>query len=421
MDHEPVGSLLYGALLLIATSTVVTLHFAFRLAGDAGVSRFLEKYPAAHRYAFWTRRWPNLCASLLFLWAAFFIASLTFLIPLLSADALPQTLLRWALMVVVGLLALHILPMSLAESYADRITIVFLPLVTVWTAILYPLTWLIAGMEHGLTHLLLSQSHDENRPSSEDEIISVVDHADADDLEESEREMIRSILEFGDTVTREIMTHRVDIVAFEHTATIEACVERSKQSAFSRFPVYANSLDDVRGFVHVKDLLRALSEGGAGKAIAGYCNKATFVPESMPIDDLFRLMRTARTQVALVVDEYGGTAGLVSMEDIIEELVGEIHDEYDTTESAVVTLPDGSWLVDARESVEEINEKLDISIPESDDYDSVGGFIFDRLGHIPGPGAELEEDAFMIRVQTAVPHRIINVRIARKFLPNTKE
>ncbi len=414
MDNESIiQSIVSGAFFLLAASAVATIHFSFRLAGEAGEDRFLEKYPSAKRYASWVHRWRNICVAWLFLWGILFAVALLSLVPLLASDSLLQTILRGSMLVLIGLLALHVIPVALAESYADRIAIQFLPIAIVLTATIYPLAWIIAKLEQLLTKLLLSQSHDDNRPSSEDEIISVVNHADADDLEEAEREMIRSVLEFGETVIREIMTHRVDVVAFEHASTIDACIERSKQSAFSRFPVYADSLDDVRGVVHVKDLLRAASENKGAQPVATLCNAVTFVPESMPIDNLFRLMRTARTQLAMVVDEYGGTAGLISMEDIIEELVGEIHDEYDTTESAIMAMPDGSWIVDAKESVEEINEKLELSIPESDEYDSLGGFIFHRLGHIPAPGEQVIENGIEMRIQTAVANRVINVRISK--------
>jgi putative hemolysin len=405
---------LLALLYLGAAAWVATLHLSFRQAGDAGISRFLEKYPAMARYAFWTRRWPQLCATLLIILAGLFIAALWSLIPVFTTASTGQAVMGWIGLVMLAIMALHVFPMALAESYSDRITSVALPYVAGLTAILFPLAFLIALIENQLIRLFRSQSRDGNRPSSEDEIISLVDDANAGDLEETEREMIRSILEFGETVTREIMTHRIDINAFEYEASIADCIERSKQSTFSRFPVYAGSLDDVRGVVHVKDLMRSLSENNGADPIASLCNKVTFVPESMPIDDLFRLMRTAHAHLAMVVDEYGGTAGLVSMEDIIEELVGEIHDEYDAAENKIQSLPDGSYLVDAREPVYEVNQTLKIAIPEDDDYDSVGGFIFHKLGQIPSPGEIIDLGDLEIRIQTAVPNRIINVRITRK-------
>ncbi len=403
----------YFILLLTLTTGVATLHLCFQQAGDAGIARFLEKYPGMQRYRFWTQRWPILCATLLLLLGGLFIAALHLVLPLIHGTADGGQWGAILAVILVSILALHTIPVALAESYSDRLTSIFLPSVAGLPAVLYPLSLLIATTERQLTRLFRAQSPEVNRPSSEDEIISVVDDQHAGDLEETEREMIRSVLEFGETLTREIMTHRIDIFAFEHATSISECIERSKQSVHSRFPVYAGSLDDVRGVVHVKDLMRALSEGHGDQSIASLCNKVTFVPESMPIDDLFHLMRTARAQLALVVDEYGGTAGLVSIEDIIEELVGEIHDEYDTAENPIQAMPDGTFLVDAREPVHEINERLKIAIPEHDDYDSLGGFIFQQLGHIPSPGETVSlDDGTEIRIQTAVPNRIINVRLS---------
>lgn len=413
-DPSLSSSLVYGALALGAASFFSTLHLSFRLAGDAGVTRFMMKYPSASRYAAWTRHWPRLSATLLLLWSSLLILALMAWLPSLGKVSHGVSVLRTAVLIFGVVFFVRILPVAIAESYADRIAITFLPLVVIFTAALYPLAALIAGVQQLLIQSLLAHSPDSNRPSSEDEIISLVDHADADDLEETEREMIRSVLEFGETVTREIMTHRVDIVAFDHSASVTECVEKSKKAAFSRFPVYAESLDDVRGVVHVKDLLRYLSEDKGDHSIAPLCNKVTFVPETMPIDDLFRLLRAARAQLALVVDEYGGTAGLVSMEDIIEELVGEIHDEYDTADARIQRLPDGGFLVDAREPVSEINEALEIDIPEHDEYDSIGGYVFHELGHIPGPGERINRDDCEIRIQAAVPHRIVNVRIMKR-------
>lgn len=404
----------YGALALIASSFFATLHFAYRLAGDAGVSRFVEKYPTTRRFAAWTRHWSRFSSALLILWIALLIGAVLLWTPFISAASWGGATVRMGLLVLGVVFFARLAPIAIAESYADRIALTFLPPVVALTVVLYPIAALLAATQRLLIQGLLAKSDDAHRPSSEDEIISLMNHADADDLEESEREMIRSILEFGDTVTREIMTHRVDIAAFEHSMTITACVEKSKQAAFSRFPVYAESLDDVRGVVHAKDLLRSLSEGKGNQPVAALCNKVTFVPETMPIDDLFHLMRTARAQMALVVDEYGGTAGLVSMEDIIEELVGEIHDEYDPADIRIQKQADGSYLVDARQPVSEINEALNITIPENDEYDSIGGYVFHQLGKIPGPGERIECTNCEIRIQAAMPHRIVNVRIIKK-------
>lgn len=409
------SDLILGLLLLMASAVAATIHLSLRQAGDAGIQRFLEKYPSANRFRFWTRRWPSLCSAVLLLVGGLVIAALLSLIGWGSAAVSSWDLfLRGLAVLLMTLFAVHVLPIALAESFSDRIAIVFLPGIIIWSTAVLPLAIGLSAVEDHLTRLFRSQSEDSNRPTSEDEIISVVDDTDSDDLEETQREMIRSVLEFGETFTREIMTHRVDINAFEHTATVSACIERAKQGTHSRYPVYAGSLDDVRGIVHVKDLLRLLSEGNANEQVGSLCNKVTFVPESMPIDDLFRLMRAQHAHLVLVVDEYGGTAGLVTMEDIIEELVGEIQDEYDTAEVKIQELSDGSYLVDAREPVHEINEALKIQIPEHDDYDSLGGFIFHQLGSIPTPGEIIEIAGLEICVHTAVPNRVINAKIVKK-------
>lgn len=403
----------YSALCLVAATTVATLHHAYGQAGDAGLKRFLEKYPRTARFAVWIDRWPQCRAALLLLWTAFWLAALWFSLTASQDATLWVRHLGIALTLLLAVLSLHIVPAAVAEGYSDRITQASLPVVVVWTALIYPLAAALAALERGLTRSMRTPSNDDHRPTSEDEIISLVDDANTDDLEETEREMIRSVLEFGDTLTREIMTHRVDVVAFPHDHTIAQCVEGSKQSHFSRFPVYAGNLDDVRGVVHVKDLLRALSEGKKDEVVVTRCNSVLFVPESMPIDDLFRQLRASRAQLAMVVDEYGGTAGVVSMEDIIEELVGEIHDEYDAAEVKYEPLTDGSYLVNAREPVYEVNMELGLAIPESDDYDSLGGFMFQRLGQIPAAGERVELDDAVLVVQTAEPNRIVNIRVTK--------
>lgn len=404
---------LYSVVCVLGATGVATLHRAYTDTGDAGLKRFIEKYPRAARFSNWTRRWPQLRAALLIGWAGLLLATVFFaLVPFTQATIGIRWV--WGLSGLVAImLHLHIIPMAAAESYSDRLTLATLPWVIAWATLVYPVALVIAALETALTRGLRTQSTDDHRPTSEDEIISLVDDVDAADLEDAEREMIRSVLEFGDTVTREIMTHRVEVVAFPHDDTITQCVERSKKSHFSRFPVYAGNLDDVRGIVHVKDLLRSLSEGQGDQPIMTLCHTVLFVPESMPIDDLFRQLRSVRAQLAMVVDEYGGTAGVVSMEDIIEELVGEIHDEYDSAEIKIQSLPDGSHLINAREPVYEINEALNVAIPESDEYDSLGGFIFQRLGQIPSAGEVIELEDVTLTVQTAEPNRIVNVRLTK--------
>ncbi len=209
------------------------------------------------------------------------------------------------------------------------------------------------------------------------------------------------------------MTPRIDAESLEDTLTIEECVSEIKKSSHSRFPIFHETMDHIQGMVHVKDLLRLLSEGKGDGPVIQAVNESTFVPESMPINDLLNLMRTEQIQLAIVVDEYGGTAGLVTIEDIIEELVGEIQDEYDHEEEHIHRLSGGSVILDARTPVDKANKLLDLTIPEKEEYDSIGGYVFHVMGKIPRPGEVLDNDAYTITIQTANSHRLHTVRILK--------
>lgn len=410
--------LIYSITALLLSALLATLHHAFLRTGDAGIDRLTQKFPDMEKYRFWTTRWDILCTSLMILWIFMAFGSVIlwfrFCMPEPLAWSLARTMAAGLPALFALTFALHIIPVVLSESYADRITLTFLPVAISLAVPLYGVAWPLARLENRLLSLFITGAEDIDRPTSEDEIRSLVEQASEDELEEEERQLIRSVFEFGETVTREIMTPRVDIDGLEHNDAITDSAQKVKDGRFSRYPVFADSQDDVQGIVHVRELLRAVVEGKGAEPVSTLCNKITFVPESMPINDLFKLLRTEQSHMAVVVDEYGGTAGLVTMEDIIEELVGEIHDEYDTAETRVQRLSDRSVLLDARMPVHEINELIRVNIPETDEYDSVAGYIFHKLGRIPRPGETIEEDGFAITVQTAGAHRIFTVRVMKK-------
>ncbi|HSR88216.1 MAG TPA: hemolysin family protein, partial [Pontiella sp.] len=226
------------------------------------------------------------------------------------------------------------------------------------------------------------------------------------ELEEEEREIIRSVFEFGETVAREIMTPRIDISGIKDTLNVDQCISQIKESRHSRFPVYHENIDDVVGVVHVKDLLRLVAESKGETPITQLAKRIDFVPETMPLNDLLQLMKKSRSQIVLVVDEYGGTEGLVTMEDVIEELVGEIEDEYDLEEKEYHRRPDGSIMVKARMPIDELNEALDARLPESEEYDSLGGYVYSELGRIPKIGETLEASGYTLRVHAATQRQI---------------
>jgi CBS domain containing-hemolysin-like protein len=225
---------------------------------------------------------------------------------------------------------------------------------------------------------------------SEEELRGLVDLLEQRQIiQPDERAMIHSVFELGDTIVREVMVPRTDMVFVEGTKNLRQALSLALRSGFSRIPVVGENLDDVIGIAYLKDIVTRSYEHREGESVEtvdSVMRPATFVPESKPIDELLREMQARQTHVAIVIDEYGGTAGLATIEDILEEIVGEIADEYDREEPPVEWLSDGRARVTARLSVEELEELFDVSI-EAEDVETVGGLLAQRLGRVPIPGA----------------------------------
>jgi CBS domain containing-hemolysin-like protein len=228
-------------------------------------------------------------------------------------------------------------------------------------------------------------------------------------LEANEGEMMRSIVDLDETVVREIMTPRPDIVALPLATTVDDARRVFLKAGHSRIPVYKESLDEVVGVLHVRDLLRAADEPHGGQEIAGYMRDAMFVPETLSVAELLSEMRL-RTHLALVVDEFGGTAGLVTLEDLLEEIVGEIRDEHEPDESDVRREPDGAWVINAAAHVEKLTELFGVEIEERE-FDTVGGLVVFELGRVPAQGETLEFQSLRIEVLEVDRRRIRLVRI----------
>ncbi len=237
--------------------------------------------------------------------------------------------------------------------------------------------------------------------------------ADDDVIEEDERQMIHSIFEFSDTVVREVMVPRIDMACVEDTTTVDGVLRVILEEGHSRIPVYRETIDQIVGVVHVKDLLSHVKAGHHSLAVGEVMRPAYFIPESKRLDDLLREMRRKRTQMAIVVDEYGGTAGLVTVEDLVEEIVGPILDEYDVDEKLFETVNDHSAIVDGRLSIEEVNELMGLDLPAGE-VDTIGGFVYSLLGHVPAQGEKVDAGEAEIVVEKLEGHRIARVRISRR-------
>jgi putative hemolysin len=274
-----------------------------------------------------------------------------------------------------------------------------------------PLQWVSRGLIK-LTNVIVRGKGLEAGPFvSEQELLGIVEVA-ADDgvVEHEERELIESVIEFGDTVAREIMVPRPDIVIIEHSATVTAALDLALAEGYSRLPVVNTDTDDVLGLAFTKDLMRVERSGGGESAVSDLVRSVHFVPENKPVSRLMREMQAQKFHLALVADEYGALAGLVTLEDCLEELVGEIIDEHDDEDAEVQRLADGAYLVDGAMSIGDLNDLLGLSIPD-DDWDTVGGFVFGTLEHVPEQGESIVHDGWRFTAAEVEGRRIRAVKV----------
>ena len=239
---------------------------------------------------------------------------------------------------------------------------------------------------------------------------------DHDEVDRDEIELISSVLEFSDTIVREVMVPRTDMIVLDADLTSEEALDLVIEHGFSRIPIVGDTIDDVVGLVYAKDLLKLMDARSEPKPVMEIRRTAHHVPETKPVPDLLREMQVSQVHMAIVVDEFGGTAGLVTIEDLLEELVGEIVDEYDTESPMVENLESGEFLVDARLSVDDLNELIDVSLPD-DEWDTVGGLVLGLAGRVPMVGEQFELDGAVLTPERVQGRRVERVRVARSRTP----
>jgi putative hemolysin len=307
------------------------------------------------------------------------------------------------------------LPFLIVAREPERILEWLLPSFRVISRPLNPIT-------AGLIHLINRRKRDRVAPvSNQGDVTSHATSAGADlaesadgsgETHQEERKLLKSIVDFNDTLVREVMTPRPDIVAITGDASLEQLKALFREQEYSRIPVYADNLDNILGFVFLKDLILLEDPTRIDKGIMALLRPALFVPETKPITALLSEFQRQRVQCAIVLDEYGGTAGLVTLEDLIEELVGEIRDEYDVETEPVVDERNGSYVFGGTVDIDEVVDRLKVPI-EREGFETVGGFLMSRLGRVPAVGESFEIDGLRIVVVDAERRRIRKVRIAR--------
>ena len=320
------------------------------------------------------------------------------------------------LMVLVAVFILiceHVVPMLIARRDPERVLEVLLPPFDAAARFVQPLT-------RSLIRLLDAGRRERHAPPSngEDEEPRNGAGGDTDNGEEqrrdegAERRLLQSIVDFGDTLVREVMTPRPDIVAIEEGASLDELRALFREQEYSRIPVFKENLDNILGVVFVKDLIRSTDDMDAARPLPRLMRPATFVPETKRVSALLKEFQVNQVQLAIVVDEYGGTAGLVTLEDLLEEIVGEIRDEYDVEAEAVVEEGPGRFVFSGKASFDEVRERLDVEI-EPEGFETVGGYVLTRVGRVPSVGETFEIDGLSVEVVEAERRRIHRVRICR--------
>ena len=319
-------------------------------------------------------------------------------------------------LVVAGFLILvfgEALPSLIAGEHPERIAWAFFPLFYSLALFFLPLTVLLSRTRQIYFQLRGRSSDKSPSTTLAEEIDELVSEGQREGIvEEEAREMIESVLKFRDVDVAEVMTPRTDMVMVEVSASLPEAKKLAMEKGYSRLPVFKGNRDNIVGVLYVKDLLQPPGADVAHITVADVMRKPFFVPETKPVGQLLREMRTEKVHIALVLDEYGGTAGLVTIEDILEEIVGEIQDEYDTAALPFLSIIDEHTAeLDARVHIDELNEALGVTIPESDDYETVGGFLFSSVGRIPKAGETLRHQNILFNILSADERRIKRLRV----------
>jgi putative hemolysin len=331
-----------------------------------------------------------------------------------------------ALVVVTALLAVftivfgELVPKTLALAHPERFALTVAPPIDFIARILGPLVAFLTGTTRRIARLFGAEVTPEQRISAEELMLIVERGGEQGVLEAEEEQMIHAVIELGEGRVHEVMVPRIAIVGLAVDATFEEAIDTVVAEGHSRVPVYDGSIDTVVGILYAKDLLPFLKDPtGPRPALRTLLRPPVFVPESMSIDDLLHELQRRKVHIAIVLDEYGGTAGLVTIEDLLEEIVGEIQDEYDVEEDMVVKLDDDRARIDGRASVDDLVEvwnDLDLSslLEDRDEYDTIGGLVFHRLGVVPTPGAAVQLDGITLTVESTDGRRVRKVLAVRE-------
>lgn len=312
------------------------------------------------------------------------------------------------LITIIILIFGEITPKTIAAQKAEKVALLVVKLISFCVFVFRPIVGILNVVTGGLTRLFGCDPNERAPLITEAELKTIVNVSHEEGvLELDERTMINNVFDFGDSKAKDVMTPRTDIVAIPLDVTYEEYVRLVQEEGFSRMPVYGEDLDDIVGFLYVKDIFYLDAEHFS---VEKYMREPLFTYESKPLDELLAELNSSRLAVAIVLDEYGGTAGMITTEDIVEEIVGEIEDEYDDEEEEIEVIKDNEFVVDGSTRLEDFNEMVGTEL-ESEEVDTIAGYILVLLGNFPENGQEIETEGLRIVVEEMDKNRIEKLRV----------
>lgn len=426
MEPPSSSSNLYPLVLLLVVAVLVYVFASLAEAGISSLNRgrvqkFVEEYGLGAKGIVDFAEHSNVyLATAAVIRISALLAAAVAVVQLFERTVLSaHSFLAWLILLASTLVLGWVIPRSVAAAWPERVVLsVALPF-KLLALIFAPLARLVSAATSGLARAYGAEPIPEGPIVTPEELRVMVAASEEEGLiEQEERTMIDNVLEFEDISVREIMVPRPDIVALPVTSTVRDALELFVKEGYSRLPLYRSSLDEISGVLYGKDLFPLLLQGKLDVALGSLARPAYFVPESKRAADLLQELQLKRVHIAIVVDEYGGTAGLVTIEDLLEEIVGEIQDEYDAEEQKIIPEGEGAALVDGGVSIDDVNDALDLDLT-TEEVDTVGGLVYEKLGRVPIVGDQVALDHALLTVVGAAGRRVTLVRVQRSVENHT--
>tara|TARA_B100000579_G_scaffold399235_1_gene380053 strand:- start:347 stop:1321 length:975 start_codon:yes stop_codon:yes gene_type:complete len=313
---------------------------------------------------------------------------------------------------VILLIFGEVIPKTYAISKSERLANLFSGILDFILKLIYPITFLF----YQITKLVIKvlPLNKEQIFDSEEELIMLAEVGEEEGtLDQEESDMIQSVFEFKNKLVKEILTPRVDLVSLDSSQSLDDAMDTIMKDKFSKIPVYRDSIDNIKGVLYAKDVIPYLIGSRPELDLLKITREPYFIPETKPIDDLLKEFKTKKTNIAIAVDEWGGTSGIVTLEDIVEEVMGELRDPYDREEYEIITKKDGNIITDGSIKIYDLEEALDVEFPDKREYDTLAGYILDNLGDIPDKGVEVNFHKYKFKVVTLDTNRIDKVEIIK--------